>query len=105
MWVALGQRNAMLQAVKAGDLKKSCHSAGVDPNMGGRGLHCGNMGYEKLWSKVSLKLVKRPFYNSKTAIFGIRPKNFSRSVINLILLKLAALNSSFYTYMVYLRKP
>ena len=68
-------------------------------------IHCGNRGYEKSWSKLSLKVVKCPIHNSKTAVFSICPKKFSRSVINLILLKLAALNSSLYTYMAYLRKP
>ena len=38
-----------------------------------RTMHCGNRGYEKSWYKVSLKLVKCPFHNSKTAIFGIHP--------------------------------
>ena len=41
LWGSVGQRAAKIQAVKVGDLKKSCRAAGFEPNAGGPGSSPG----------------------------------------------------------------
>ena len=41
LWVSVGQRTAKLQAVKVGDLKKSCCLAKVESNASSLGLSPG----------------------------------------------------------------